>query len=160
MTVMFLLALPFLLSQVWADPAGCDQFQAVTCVLSEENIVGYSRENLTQTCQDRCKDSAECQYFTHYQQQCYLLLSCQIHQDCQECVSGPTQPSFSSCPWPPSPTDPPTTTSTSTPASCQEYLVDLQCDLDELNVIETLHSPSIGDCQVRSRDERSIIIDL
>ena len=132
---------------------GCDQFQAVTCVLSEDNIVGFSRENVTQSCQDQCISSPGCGNFTHYEDQCYLLASCQIQDQCQDCVSGPTQPPFSSCAWPPCPSTPPptTTTTTSTAGWCEEYLVGLQCDLDEQNVLETLHSPSIGACQVRSQ---------
>ena len=156
MSPVHLVALTLLLCPASGED-GCDQFQAVTCVLSEDNIVGFSRENLTQSCQDHCITSAGCGNFTHYEDQCYLLASCQIQDQCQDCVSGPTQPPFSSCAWPPSPsTPPPTTTTTTTVGWCEEYLVGLQCDLDEQNVLETLHSPSIGACQVRSQWSMSV----
>ena len=88
----------------------------------------------------------DCGNFTHYQDQCFLLQSCLITEECLGCISGPTSPLFSSCPWPPLPT---TTTTTTTPSQeCEEYIVGMQCDLDEYNIIETLHSPTIMECQV------------
>merc|ERR1712154_544047 len=44
---------------------------------------------------------------------CYLLSECGTTAHCEGCVSGPTTPDVSTCPWPPGPT-PPTTSSTTT----------------------------------------------
>ena len=161
--VLLLLSLS---SSVWlvGCQQGCDQFQPVNCVLNEDNIVGHARENITQNCQDRwdrelenisamscrCVVTADCGNFTHYQDQCFLLQSCLITEECPDCISGPTHPPFSSCPWPPSPTTTTTTTTTTTRegGECEEYIVGMQCDLDEYNVIATFHAPTIVECQV------------
>ena len=104
---------------------------------------------MTNCALSRCIVKDDCGNFTHYQDQCFLLQSCLITEECEGCISGPTSPLFSSCPWPPLPPTTTTTTTTTTPSQeCEEYIVGMQCDLDEYNIIETLHSPSIMECQV------------
>merc|ERR1711936_456752 len=94
--------------------ASCSNFEEAACELSENNIVGHDRFTNTATeCQEKCKEDAACSWFTHFDTQCYLLSTCGNTAQCQGCVSGPTSPDFSSCPWPPGP-EPSTTTSSST----------------------------------------------
>merc|ERR1719508_386466 len=106
----------------------CYDFEEAACELSENNIVGQDRfTNTPDECQVKCRDEAACSWFTHFDTQCYLLSECGTTAHCEGCVSGPTSPDFSTCPWPPGPvpsttatphpTQPTTTTSTTTTAT-------------------------------------------
>ena len=52
-------------------------------------------------CQQLCAQETECNFFTYFYgdipANCYLHINCSEYQNCEACLSGPTQPSFSSC---------------------------------------------------------------
>jgi len=83
----------------------CSVFQEGSCPLDENNIVGLnSMVDNAGACQTLCKymyPNQECQFFTHFGEECYQLASCTYVEPCPGCVSGPLEPNFDSCPWPP-----------------------------------------------------------
>jgi len=156
----------------------CSVFQPAACPLIENNMVGYNNTIPdTAVCQESCGNNAACKFFTHYNTTCYHLASCDYLESCQDCISGPPSPHFSSCPWPPAPTTPvpattttkitttttnitrttPTTTttpatttitSTTTPdESCNVFVNDEVCDMNDENIINTKHNITVGACQ-------------
>merc|ERR1711892_102063 len=83
----------------------CSVFQEGSCPLDENNIVGLtSQVDNAAACQTICKymyPNHECQFFTHFAEECYQLANCTFVEPCPGCVSGPLAPDFGSCPWPP-----------------------------------------------------------
>jgi len=78
----------------------CGLFQEGACPLSEDNIVGSDRFSETaQDCQDLCREAghADCNFFTHFNTECYLLTSCDVVEPCEGCMSGPADPLLSDC---------------------------------------------------------------
>jgi len=151
-TTMLLLVLQVV--QVMVVAGDCSEFHPAACPLSEDNIVGYNNSvPRLSDCQDRCGELSDCNFFTHYGSTCYHLSSCQLLVTCQDCISGPPTPPFTSCPWPPpSPTDLPpttitTTTTTTTGDECDEILTDSVCYMDDTNIITTQHDMTVGQCQ-------------
>ena len=67
---------------MWYDPASViyphiNTSQEGACDLSENNIVSHDRFTDTAgECQDKCRQSAGCEWFTHFDTQCYLLSQC------------------------------------------------------------------------------------
>jgi len=97
-----------------ASAGTCSDFEEAACELTENNIVGHDRfTNSPGECQAKCVNDAACMWFTHFDTQCYLLSECGNRAHCQGCVSGPENPEFNNCPWPPVP-EPSSTTSTTT----------------------------------------------
>merc|ERR1719260_196736 len=127
--------------QVLVKASDCSEFHPAACPLSEDNILGYNNSVPSITdCQDRCGKVSACNFFTHYDSTCYLLSSCDSLEICQDCISGPPSPPFSSCPWPPVTTSPPpdtttTETITTTATSCDVFSKDMVCELDDMNII-------------------------
>merc|ERR1712142_1126072 len=78
----------------------CGLFQEGACPLSQDNIVGSDRFSETaQDCQDLCREAghADCNFFTHFNTECYLLTSCDVVEPCEGCMSGPADPLLSDC---------------------------------------------------------------
>jgi len=78
----------------------CEDFQSGVCPLAEDNIVGMDRFSDTpQDCQDLCREFAhmDCNYFSHFNTECYLLSSCDTVEDCEGCISGPVDPLLADC---------------------------------------------------------------
>jgi len=186
--LLFISALVTLAS---AQLKGCEVFTQASCPFVEDNMVDYVETDSTTVCQDSCAANADCNYFTHFLDNgyCYFLISCETTATCANCISGPTEPPFASCQWPPVPTTtsdstssivtttttkktttsttPSTTSSTtsttstttattttttatsttSAAAGCGDILFDRQCDLDEMNILDTQHHLSVGQCQ-------------
>merc|ERR1712198_387006 len=139
--MLALLPLFLLLALSSASPVTkgvCGDFLEGACDLSENNILDHNRYTDTPAeCQDLCSQNSQCHFFTHFSTQCYLLAECGNSEHCTGCVSGPTSPPFGSCPWPPSPTDhgtlttTPTTTPTTTTqqeGNCEDIHLNSQCD--------------------------------
>merc|ERR1719402_68350 len=98
----------------------CNDFEDVTCELSEHNIIDLDRHTPTPgECQVMCRETEECGWFTHFGTDCYLLRDCGVTEHCGGCVSGPTSPDFATCPWPPGPAPETTTTTTTTSTTTQ-----------------------------------------
>jgi len=149
MMLLMVSTVPHVMCQV----TDCTVFKAAACPLIEENIVGFenSAED-TESCQQSCADNTGCNYFTHFETQCYQLVNCTSLSICPDCISGPPSPPFSSCPWPPVTTSPPpdtttTETITTTATSCDVFSKDMVCELDDMNIIESVHGLSVGECQ-------------
>merc|ERR1712154_440400 len=69
-------------------------------------------------CQTKCINEDDCHWFTWFDTNCYLLSECGTTAHCEGCVSGPTTPDVSTCPWPPGPTHPtPSSTPSTTPTT-------------------------------------------
>merc|ERR1719348_226882 len=83
----------------------CSVFQEGSCPLEESNIVGFTNEvDNPGACQTICKymfPGHECQFFTHFGMECYQLANCTYLEECPGCTSGPKEPDFADCPWPP-----------------------------------------------------------
>merc|ERR1712107_444791 len=93
----------------------CADFTSSACDLSESNIVDHNRfTNTPGECQDLCGEKDACNWFTHYNTQCYLLSYCGELANCPGCVSGPTSPDFESCQ---DTTNPPSSTATTNPST-------------------------------------------
>jgi len=94
----------------WQD---CTDFSEGMCPITEMNLVGI-KHNIASasTCQDMCRSevSGECRYFTYYDGDCYLLMSCDSIETCQGCTSGPVNPDIDDCDAPTTTTKAPTTT--------------------------------------------------
>merc|ERR1719290_824243 len=78
----------------------CSVFQEGACPLTEEFIVGSDRFTDTpQACQDLCRETghSDCLFFTHFNNECYLLSACDAVEPCEGCLSGPADPLLSSC---------------------------------------------------------------
>jgi len=59
----------------------------------QESIsIGVSEESTPESCLNTCKSTANCEFFTHYQDDniCLLLLDCVnlSDSDCTDCISG------------------------------------------------------------------------
>merc|ERR1712107_737550 len=101
----------------------CESFSEGSCEITEFTIISTEHDEPSAgACQDKCRteETGSCKYFTHFEDQCYLLNSCGSVIHCPGCVSGPTDPDFDSCPWPPvpgssTPPPPPTTQPPTTP---------------------------------------------
>merc|ERR1719431_1813929 len=146
-STMLLLVLKVM--QVMVEAGDCSEFHPAACPLSEDNILGYNNSVQSITdCQERCGEVSACNFFTHYDSTCYHLSSCDSLEICQDCISGPPSPPFTSCPWPPSPTtDLPPTTTTTAGDMCGEILTDSVCYIDDTNIITTQHDMTVGECQ-------------
>merc|ERR1712106_815592 len=97
--------------------ADCSYFEEAACELSENNIVGHDRfTNTAVECQAKCIGQSGCAWSTHFGTNCYLLTPCGTTAHCEGCVSGPTSPVVSTCPWPPGP-DPTRSTTMTTPST-------------------------------------------
>lgn len=45
--------------------------------MSQHNVVSHDRlTNSAAECQEKCRLSADCEWFTHFNTECYLLLEC------------------------------------------------------------------------------------
>jgi len=78
----------------------CDDFKAGTCPLDEDNLVGSnSGVDSPASCQILCKynGGGACHFFTHFGTECYQLSTCDFIEECEGCVSGPTDPPYDSC---------------------------------------------------------------
>jgi len=127
----------------------CTEFVEGSCELDEYNIIRNIDTVSEALCQKACADERpECEYFTYYKGDCWLLRSCTINELCEGCVSGPyTPPLYTQCPWPPRTTPtPPTTPQTSTTPYCGQFK-NATCELLELNVIEYHHGLGLNLCQ-------------
>lgn len=102
---LFWLTFPFYLNA----QDDCSVFHEGACPLEVSNILNDSgvASNASE-CQALCKneENSSCSFFTFNtsSSHCYLLYSCGGVFECQDCISGPAEPSFSECPWPPSST--------------------------------------------------------
>merc|ERR550532_3186103 len=120
MALLYLLLVALLCCSSSNAQEDCSVFHEGACPLEENNILGISSDAANGAeCQAVCKfePTHRCNFFTFLSNssQCYLLSSCESVEACPDCISGPTQPSFEECPWPPpSTTTPPTTTTTTT----------------------------------------------
>ena len=84
---------------VSSQQPGCDQFQEAACPLTEVNTLGTNVTSNPDLCQDLCIKAAGCNYFSYFyvNNMCYLHINCTEYFNCEDCVSGPPQPPFSSC---------------------------------------------------------------
>merc|ERR1719402_1397643 len=159
----------------------CNDFEDVTCELSEHNIIDLDRHTPTPgECQVMCRETEECGWFTHFGTDCYLLRDCGVTEHCGGCVSGPTSPDFATCPWPPGPapettttttttstttqttttsttttttTTPTTTTTTGGDASCSNF-EEAACELSENNIVgHDRFTNTATECQEKCRDK-------
>jgi len=69
----------------------------MTCAITEYTVEGFKHVESPQLCQDLCRNMEVCQFFTWYDEGCYLLNSCEEETHCDCCVSGPQQPDVVSC---------------------------------------------------------------
>merc|ERR1711915_429035 len=147
----------------------CPDFMEGSCPLSEMNIILTDRNtNSPGLCQDRCSVIPECNFFTWFDTQCFLLRTCDFTEICRDCVSGPVTPDVDDCPWPPvsttseaptspttrpttrpttKPTTPKPTTKPTTPSGCDNFFPGYICHKhdNELDHIEHIASPA--ECQ-------------
>merc|ERR1711892_1635310 len=75
----------------------CSNFSQSTCPIDEDTMVGFMNTDTAQECQELCRDTEECTFFTFFVNQCYLLNTCDYTQDCPRCVSGPEYPDVNTC---------------------------------------------------------------
>ena len=64
----------------------CEEFFEGSCSISDGNTVGFLHSSEAGECQEECRLVAECEVFTWYDGQCYLLSSCGPHLPCPCCV--------------------------------------------------------------------------
>merc|ERR1711983_691832 len=65
----------------WAD---CTDFSEGMCPITEMNLVGIQHNIPSPSiCQDRCREASECGFFTFYDGDCYLLMTCDTIDTCQ-----------------------------------------------------------------------------
>merc|ERR1712168_148310 len=161
-----------LISTVWGQ--SCDDFKAGTCPLDENNIVGSnSGVDTPANCQILCKfnGAGACNFFTHFDTECYQLANCTSVERCEGCVSGPTEPPYDSCTQTtmastepstvisteasstPVVTDPVTTTPPASTEPTSAPLPDCEVNMGSLcnsegNLIEHIeHIHDVSDCQ-------------
>merc|ERR1711892_75550 len=75
----------------------CSNFSPSTCPIDEDTMVGFMNTDTAQECQELCRDTEECTFFTFFVNQCFLLKTCGYTQDCPRCVSGPEYPDVNTC---------------------------------------------------------------
>merc|ERR1712142_252012 len=109
------ISLSMLLSlTVLTSAQDCSGFHDAMCPLDDENILAFDNDIYDiALCQRMCAQNNLCHFFTHFENQCFQLRTCEFMAKCENCVSGPPSPPIiSTCPWPPSPTTTTTTTTT------------------------------------------------
>ena len=77
--------------------ACCDQFEEVTCEIESE-IGHFYQVGEASECQNICRDTSGCQYWSLYVQVCFLYSVCTTPVSCSSvCTSGPLFPNVSAC---------------------------------------------------------------
>merc|ERR1711973_222654 len=139
----------FVISLTGAIAFDCSDFHEDTCGLYSLNQLDQITTTSPAVCQEYCFARApECQFFTHFQDTCWLLRNCDIIDRCDSCISGPyTPPIYTTCPWPPVPTTTTTTTTTTTPRINCSLFKRETCLLSEQNIITFNHFKTLGQCQ-------------
>ena len=80
------------------NDACCDQFQEQVTCESESEIGHFYEIGEATECQNLCRDTEGCQYWSLYVQICFLYSGCTTPLPCSSvCTSGPVFPSISSC---------------------------------------------------------------
>ena len=66
----------------------CLEFMTASCPIEEGNLVGDLITEDAANCQEYCRESPECAWFTWYGPvlRCYLLASCSPVEQCECCV--------------------------------------------------------------------------
>merc|ERR1711874_164578 len=71
----------------------CSNFTEAACELTENNILAHDRFTDTPgACQELCRQEEGCTWFTHFENNCYMLDHCGELATCEICVSGPIIP--------------------------------------------------------------------
>ena len=58
----------------------------MTCAITEYTVEGFKHVASPQLCQDLCRTMEACEFFTWYDEGCYLLNSCEEETHCDCCV--------------------------------------------------------------------------
>merc|ERR1719414_1109335 len=89
--LLLLSVLPFLTvsARVLVSAEDCSDFTAAACPLTEDNIIGFHSDQQLVSCQKKCLHNSGCNWFTHYEDKCWELGSCDAFDECKDCVSGP-----------------------------------------------------------------------
>ena len=63
--------------ELFVPPSTCSYLQEAACELTENNILAHDRFTDTPgACQELCRQEEGCTWFTHFENNCYMLDHC------------------------------------------------------------------------------------